>query len=371
MKCINELKEILQKYLDWHKSRIDCFVRMIMGIIETRTVALTEVSKVARRTKNAESAYKRVIRFLKYALLGNEAIAELIFNLFEFKDKKFYLVLDRTEWDFGKKRINILLIGIEWVGIVVPIYWKMLEGKGNSKTELRVELIDRFIKRFGKEGILGVIGDREFTGGKWFEELRGRGINFCMRIRENAKVKIRKKAREKHAWAVFAGVRQPELRMVEGAIVYGQRVNLMGTRTSKQQFLILATTAPVEEAREIYVRRWAIETLFGCLKTKGFNLEATHLKSAEKIERLLAVVAIAFCWAFKIGLWKHCHVKRIVIKNHERPLFNFFRYGLDEIRNCLLSTFQSWQKDIKKWIKVLFDPPPLIPFAGEGSGGTI
>ena len=41
------------------------------------------------------------------------------------------------------------------------------------------------------------------------------------------------------------------------------------------------------DAVALYQRRWEIETLFGCLKTRGFRMEDTHMTAPEKIEKLL------------------------------------------------------------------------------------
>lgn len=42
-------------------------------------------------------------------------------------------------------------------------------------------------------------------------------------------------------------------------------------------------------------RRWEIEILFGCLKTRGFRMEDTHITDPDKIEKLVFVLAITFC----------------------------------------------------------------------------
>jgi hypothetical protein len=72
--------------------------------------------------------------------------------------------------------------------------------------------------------------------------------------------------------------------------------NLVGHRCEDDDFLIVATTESADNALEIYGYRWEIETLFGCLKIRGFNLE-------DRLEKLMAVLAVAFCWAHKIGEW--------------------------------------------------------------------
>ena len=43
-----------------------------------------------------------------------------------------------------------------------------------------------------------------------------------------------------------------------------------------------------------YKKRWEIEVVFQCLKSRGFNFAETHLKDEERLKRLFAVLAIAF-----------------------------------------------------------------------------
>ena len=85
-----------------------------------------------------------------------------------------------------------------------------------------------------------------------------------------------------------------------------------------------------------YKRRWEIEVLFQCLQSRGFNFEETHLKDEERLKRLFAVLAIAFCWAYHVGAWRHV-VKPIRIKKHARPARSIFRYGFDWIRHVVLN----------------------------------
>ncbi len=64
-----------------------------------------------------------------------------------------------------------------------------------------------------------------------------------------------------------------------------------------------------------YTWRWEIETLFSCLKGRGFNFEDTHMMDLDRVNKLMALLAIAFCWCHKMGEWRH-EVKPTVIKTH-------------------------------------------------------
>ncbi|CAM0816742.1 transposase [Acinetobacter baumannii] len=65
-----------------------------------------------------------------------------IFNIFSFD--KVQLTLDRTNWKWGKRDINILMLAIVYRGIAIPIVWTLLNKRGNSDTKERIALIQRF-----------------------------------------------------------------------------------------------------------------------------------------------------------------------------------------------------------------------------------
>lgn len=78
--------------------------------------------------------------------------------------------------------------------------------------------------------------------------------------------------------------------------------------------------------------RWGIETLFGIFKTRGFCLESTHFTDSKRLSKLLALMALALCWAVKTGAWLHQH-QPLKLKKHGRLDKSIFRYGLDYLRS--------------------------------------
>ena len=59
------------------------------------------------------------------------------------------------------------MLAVLYNGVVIPIYWLLLNKKGNSDTRERIAIVKRFIKQFGKERLLGILADREFIGEQW------------------------------------------------------------------------------------------------------------------------------------------------------------------------------------------------------------
>ena len=89
-------------------------------------------------------------------------------------------------------------------------------------------------------------------------------------------------------------------------------------RLPSGDYVIIVSTDDSSDAMSLYKKRWKIEVLFQALKSRGFNFEETHLKDETRLKTLFAVLAIAFCWAYHVGAWRHA-IKPIRIKKHQRP----------------------------------------------------
>ncbi|MBK6932874.1 MAG: transposase [Saprospirales bacterium] len=97
--------------------------------------------------------------------------------------------------------------------------------------------------------------------------------------------------------------------------VWGCFVHLSALRLDDGELLILATFgAPQDQAIGAYADRWQVETLFGCLKTRGFNFEDTHLKDAARLSKMMGLLALAFAWTHRTGERLHDQDRPIPLK---------------------------------------------------------
>lgn len=76
--------------------------------------------------------------------------------------------------------------------------------------------------------------------------------------------------------------------------------------------------------------------LFAALKSRGFQFEQTHVSESKRIEKLVAILALALAWAVKVGEFLTDRGEKIPIKKHKRKARSIFRIGLDFIRKNLL-----------------------------------
>ena len=149
---------------------------------------LIEITTGFRSNAKIDSSYKRLQRFFAGFDLDYFLIAKAIINLMEIP-QPWVLSLDRTEWSFGETRFNILLLGVVHNGVAFPVVWDFLEKKGNSNSDERMDLLDRFYSIFPDAKVSYLTGDREFIGQEWLTYLLLEPrIPFRLRIRNSDRI---------------------------------------------------------------------------------------------------------------------------------------------------------------------------------------
>ena len=134
---------------------------MLIALIKVRTVNLTEISCSFPSPVLQDSRYTRVKRFFREFKIDFSSVAVWVVHCFSLSGQSLHLSIDRTNWRWGKKDINILMLSIVYKGIAIPLLWTLLAKRGNSDTQERIELIQRYIIQFGKSMIAGLLADRE------------------------------------------------------------------------------------------------------------------------------------------------------------------------------------------------------------------
>jgi hypothetical protein len=84
-------------------------------------------------------------RFFAEADFNFDKVAKYLLSLFTDPNEKVFLTMDRTNWQYGNKDINILMVGAVYKGIAIPIVWEILDKRGNSNTAERINIINRII----------------------------------------------------------------------------------------------------------------------------------------------------------------------------------------------------------------------------------
>jgi len=338
----NALSGAVAKHIDLSVTRRETLSWLALLIMQHGTICLWRLAAYVASAAQTASVRRRFYRFFQFVRLDSTLAARVVVELLGLSGKPWVLAIDRTNWDFGKITINILMISVVWNGTGIPLIWMLLPTAGNSNTSERTELLDRLRAAFPDLRIAALMGDREFIGDAWMAYLQRANIPFILRLRENQYV-LRAGYVALPISVIARHLKVGDKRIVKGSCWLGRAnetlsapVRLVITRLASGELLALACSGSARHALARYRQRWTIETMFGNLKTKGFALEATHLTDPNKLCTLLALLAFAVALAVKTGV-ATARLHAIPIKKHGRPACSLFALGLHMLRKIFVA----------------------------------
>src|SRR5450759_700658 len=211
----NALSRAVAKHIDLSVTRRETLSWLTLLIMQHGTICLWRLAAYVASMAQTDSVRRRFYRFFQFVRLDSTLAARVVVELLGLGGKPWVLAIDRTNWDFGKTTINILMISVTWNGMGIPLLWMLLPTAGNSHTSERTELLDRLRAAFPDMKIAALMGDREFIGDAWMAYLQRQNIPFILRLRENQHV-----LRESYAAMSIAAIAR-HLRIGERMIVKG------------------------------------------------------------------------------------------------------------------------------------------------------
>lgn len=335
------------------KTHQEFSTKLILAMIESRSVHYSRLAEEIDENIELASIERKVERYFKEVSIDYYSLAVFLISFIH--HDSLVISVDRTEWDFGKLRINVLCAAICVGKMAIPFYFELLDNNsGNSNYADRILLFENIMNIVERGRVELLVMDREFIGNKWLTWLINQKVPFCVRVPEGHKITSSNgevlyprellKDKKKHT----------ENRVkVDGVIV-----NLSITYDEKGELLYLIGTESANNLPKRYKRRWAIEVLFQAIKKRGFDLESSRIRTFERFKKLFALVSIAYtiCWAVGIESGRKNPVR---VKKHGYPQYSVFRRGLNIVRQFLkkgtnLNLLVNVLTDLKKRIMWYF-----------------
>ncbi len=325
-------EKALQSRIQGTTHAIKFISQFVLAVLKVRSSNLSKIAVAFETSVEFLSTYRQTQRFL-----GNLRRVKIDYLGLLKISGKLKVAIDRTEWKFGKVWVNILTVSVVYKRVAIPIMWQTVNQKGNARALEHLQIIKRMIAEIGTGRIEAIYGDREFASKELFSFLLAEQIDFRIRLKTSH---VAGGMSFKTRWRNLA--ERVKLRGKVKVEVFGLNLYVSCVKLKKgdkTEYLIVASGEPSKDALAEYKIRWAIETMFGCLKSRGFQLEETHLTDTGKISKLLMLLALALCLAILTGEIK-TEITRTVkmkLKNNGRYAKSLFRIGLDALQNILFN----------------------------------
>ena len=364
MKIRSRLYNTTIKILSQHKKWLDVrhmytLAWMAVGLIKSEKISLTAwIPYVESRAKYAQSTQRRFQRWLYNSRINvNILYGPLIQKaLSEWGNHTLYLVLDTSRL-FGE--YCLIRISVVFRGRAVPVVWRVLEHKSSTVAyDVYKELLDAADKLLPVGVPVVFLADRGFADTHLMSHVRELGWHFRIRIKSSCLV---------YQEAVFRSVDEFPLQPGEALLLnnvhltwgkYGPVHLALGHSPDSKERWYVASDEPVSiETFQEYGLRSGIEENFLDDKSNGFQLESSEIRSAEGLERLCMVLAIATLYLVSQGEEVVRKGKRRLVDPHWFRGSSYLKIGWKWVKAALS---KGWRLCSQLRLTGGRDPEPAI-----------
>jgi hypothetical protein len=283
---------------------------------------------------------------LSLDLIGDDGMCNFLETYIP--SQKLILTIDRTIWEFGKTIRNILVLAVSYKNIAMPLLFKIIPYKGSCTGEDQIELVEKFVGRFGIDRIEVILGDREFDGENFITYLNSMKIGYALRVRKTNRIINGAGERERISSLDDLIMRHYETKF------YKIDVKFDHLKLSEGDYLSLVSNRSCEDALAQYRRRWDIECAFKGCKTSGFRIEETHIKNPKRFENFVKCFFIAYAISIKAGYMQDKKVPIKFKKTLSSNEISILQYGFKILKETYCKSRKLFQSLVNKVLNYTF-----------------
>ncbi len=241
-------------------------------------------------------------RLLKNPLLQGEAVMEPLARqaLEEAARNGQTLLLSMDQTDLGD-RMAVLMVCIRVRDRSLPLAWIAEAGAANIGFEGQRVVLERIREWLPAGAAVVLSADRFYPSAALFGWLRRHEWRYRLRLKGNLLADAGQ-GEETTTGALARGVQEryvPQVQLfAEGVLT---NLGILHESGHEEAWIIAMECTPTRAAVLDYGARWAIDPTFSDFKSRGFDLEASQLEHADRLERLILIMSLAMYWCVRVG----------------------------------------------------------------------
>lgn len=349
-----KIKAFIKKLgISINKTRLELLATVVACLLEGVKAHPVDIAEALEDNGSKKEAKEQRIR----RLLSNEALSPTIILpvliellrpiLLEVPD--IILVMDRTHWKRRGRNVNVLMVSLAFEGRAIPLFWIVLDYRGNSSFEHWKQVFTPVIEKLqSQEWLKGkriiVVADREFDSPSLPEWLKKTyGVESALRVKRSVYLNnddVSIKFSE-----ILKDFKKGTTRSYFDSTITKDsdfHMNILITWGKKyDEPLIIATTFyNPEMSVKYYTKRFGIEPMFKDDKSNGFDIETTKVNIPKRIETLWIPVAIAHAF---------CTIEGFIKEQNGEIKFKKVKDKLIRPIGLFLSGLKTFKHNIKRF----------------------
>ncbi len=319
--------------------RLNTLAFLISALIKSGRASLQSIGNAMEGDTDIESRIKRAKRWLNNKWTDTDAhfipyVTPIIRALGQ--SGQLTVAIDGSTVGNG---CMALMVSIIWRGRAIPVCWLVRSApKGHFPQQMHVDLINKVAELFDttidNDCQITLLGDGEFDGTDLQQACLDNGWDYVLKTAKDTS--IADNPEMEHATRMDDMLPQqgddhlflPDMYINKEG--YGP-VNVVywHDKRYKNPLYLLTNLDYAPLAESFYRKRYLIETLFGDLKSRGFNIEWTKVSNPTTLFNLLIVACLAFIKAilFEFDARKSTYLGKFCRKDRLDDL-SVFQIGL-------------------------------------------
>jgi hypothetical protein len=288
-----------------HEQHLNTLALLICGMVGARHVQFAQIADhVPIRGRKNESLITRFRRWVKHDAITPEALwlpfaTAVVAGL---AHTPVTIVLDGTVAGQG---CVVLMASVLYQGRAIPLLWTVVKGKkGHLPQELHCALVGRLQQVIPPTATVVVLGDGEFDGIELQATIRTAGWDYVCRTASNITIYAHDRVFTVGDLPLRRG-KSVAIGDVEMTLARYGPVLLLGVWDEDQDapIYLISSLRDADAALERYRMRFRIECLFANQKSRGFQIQKSHLSDPARLARLLIATSLAYLWVHAIAVF--------------------------------------------------------------------
>ena len=294
------LQARLPKQRKTQREALGLLVATMLDVRSPNTVDLA--SGLPRKAERLDMRLQWVSRVLSNPLIRpGEVMSPFAAEAIEKVGKRDAIVVASMDQSHISAGFEMLMVSLRHKSRAIPLLWCVKESEGGIGFAAQKELLDQLAALL-PEGIkLVLMGDRFYGTPDLIDYCRAQGWDWRLRLKDNFKLWV------DGIETNLAALAKQEQRFLKNVPITHKatrtNIGIVREKGHKEPWIIAMSATPDYYKTMDYGMRWGIECMFSDLKSRGFSLEQTQLQYADRIERLVLIMALALYWATSCGLW--------------------------------------------------------------------
>ena len=289
------------------KTQREKLALLVATMLDVRSANLMDLAAgLPRAADRTDMRYQWITRLLGNPLVVSDEIMEPfareVLEQASALGNAVVLILDQSKFS---DRHQVLMLALRFGERAVPLAWRIEVTEGAIGFETQKALLEAVAPWLPEGARVRLMGDRFYGTANLIGWCQERTWDYRLRLKGNLTVFD---GAETTTTAACAEKRTFYLEDVElTARRVRTHIGIIHDPGHPEPWIIAMSERPGYLRTLDYGQRWGIEPMFSDFKSRGFGIADTQIRIADRLDRLILVMALALYWAVSTGQWDALH----------------------------------------------------------------